>query len=207
MGVIINIKKSAVSNALSTAEALTPHSPSGQIRDVLRSAVLEKLDSIDIGKLCRVISKRTELSVKDVRSTYKDLAAAMQGTAEDHQLALARHVLKTAFQEGAHLKVTPDGHLFRYCGRPLDGSVFPSDPGRNMKLYDIIVALEALGSPSSWPRRVRRAFLLTLPVSGPTWLALNVIAWSGAAVALFAWVIFYAAHDAAQAAAKFWGRP
>jgi hypothetical protein len=49
MGVIINIKKSAVSNALSAAEALTPHSPSGQIRDVLRSAVLEKLDGIDLG--------------------------------------------------------------------------------------------------------------------------------------------------------------
>lgn len=71
-----------------------------------------------------------------------------------------------------------------------------------------------VATPSRWPRPARRAFVLTLPVSGPLfllwWLALPV----GAAVAFFLWVavlglawVAYPFVRLGQIALNLWNRP
>ena len=36
----------------------------------------------------------------------------------------------------------------------------------------MIKSLDVIITPACWPKLVRRAFLLTLPISGPVWLIL-----------------------------------
>lgn len=45
--------------------------------------------------------------------------------------------------------------------------------------------LDNVFSPSQWPRNWRRAFLLTLPISGPIWLAVAVISALALGIAVF----------------------
>ena len=98
------------------ASSLDQNSSPALIKGFLNMLVEANLDQIEVEMLINKVQQATKLSKGILKSKYKQLSKASGSFLPDQAMTIARSVLASAFNEGEHLKRSPDGAYWKYTG-------------------------------------------------------------------------------------------